>query len=189
MNRAEEQIILERIKSGEESLYNALIEHYSSQLFSVVTGVVQNREDAQEIVQDAFTKAYFSLNKFRGDSSFSTWVFRIAYNMAISKVRKKKRYVNVDQIESFITGYHTDDDSQYVEKEAKYSMIDSLLSQLPPDERFIILSFYMEEKGIREIAQITGKSETNIKVKLFRIRQKLQNDASQIVNLQLESNG
>jgi len=188
MTRLEEQIILERIRQGEESLYGELIDLYSAKLFSVIIGVVKNREDAQEIVQDVFSKAFFSLDKFRGDSSFSTWLFRIAYNMSVSKIRRKKRYLNVERIEDFVTEQHFDETEYYLEKERRDSIAESLLDQLAPDERFIILSFYAQQKSIKEIAHITGKSETNTKVKLFRIRQRLCSEANKIGELKLESN-
>ena len=188
MTKSEEQTILERIRQGEESLYERFIDLYSARLFSVIIGVVKNREDAQEIVQDVFTKAFFSLDKFRGDSSFSTWLFRIAYNMSVSKIRRKKRYLNVERVEDFMTEQHLNETENYLEKERKYSVADSLLDQLTPDERFIILSFYAQQKNIKEIAQIIGKSETNTKVKLFRIRQRLCSEANNHEKLNLESN-
>ena len=188
MTRSEEQIILERIRQGEESLYERFIDLYSARLFSVIIGVVRNREDAQEIVQDVFTKAFFSLDKFRGDSSFSTWLFRIAYNMSVSKIRRKRRYLNVERVEDFVTEQYFDETKNHLGKEQRYSMAELLLNQLTLDERFIILSFYAQQKSIKEIAQIIGKSENNTKVKLFRIRQKLCSEVNKTGELKLESN-
>ena len=85
MCREEELKIIEKIKGGESLLYDRLVHEHSPKIMSVIRGVVGNNEDAEEIAQDVFVKAFFSLDKFRGDSSFATWLFRIAYNMEIGR--------------------------------------------------------------------------------------------------------
>ena len=78
MKREEELLIIERIKGGETGLYKQLVDFHSPRILSIIRGVVKSREDAEEVAQDVFVKAYFSLSGFRGDCSFSTWLFRIA---------------------------------------------------------------------------------------------------------------
>jgi len=174
MERDEELILIDKIRAGEEGLYKPLVDKYSSKILSIVKGVVRDRSDAEEVAQDVFVKAYFSLNKFRGDSSFSTWLYRIAYNMSISKVRKKNRYINVENINSFADSTGGDNDSNNaLEKERRFKTIDALIERLEPLERFVLLSFYNHDKSIKEIAEITGMSEANVKVKLHRIKKKM----------------
>jgi RNA polymerase sigma-70 factor (ECF subfamily) len=173
MSREEELKIIERIKDGDTSLYNQLVSLHSPKILSIVRGVVRNREDAEEVAQDVFVKAYFSLSRFRGESSFSTWIFRIAYNMSISKTRgKRKESVLCDNL-----GYIPDNSAvDYEEKESKervYKLLYETIEYLEPSDRFIILSFYNHDKSIREIATICSMTESNVKVKLHRIKKRL----------------
>ena len=137
---------IQRIQAGDTACFACLLDKYSRPVHSLILKVVRNREDAEELAQDVFMKVFKHLSSFKGECSFSTWIYRIAYNTAISETRKSS-----DQIQ----------------------MLDAALAQLPPDERAIILLFYMKEKTIDEVATITGLTASNIKVKLYRIRKKL----------------
>jgi len=131
--------------------------------------VVRNREDAEELAQDVFMKVFKHLSSFKGECSFSTWIYRIAYNTAISETRKKRHeFLAIE--ESVINNVSEQDRT---DSSDQIQMLDAALAQLPPDERAIILLFYMKEKTIDEVATITGLTASNIKVKLHRIRKKL----------------
>jgi len=177
MEREEELILIEKIKSGDDALYKILVDRYSQKILSIVRGVVRSRGDAEEVAQDVFVKAFFSLKKFRGDSSFSTWLYRIAYNMSISKVRKKSRYVSMGDMGNFAAGQELFDGSDSEEEnrnqENRFKMLDTIINELDPADRFLLLSFYIHEKSIREISEITGMGESNVKVKLHRIKKRL----------------
>ncbi|OFY41115.1 MAG: hypothetical protein A2X18_12210 [Bacteroidetes bacterium GWF2_40_14] len=185
MTREEEKLLITRIISGEEHLYKELVERHSSNIYNLVLGVVSGREDAEEVSQDVFVKAFFSLKSFRGECSFSTWVYRIAYNMAISRTRRQKRNnVSIDGNNCEIL---SDDDSvseKRDEREILYVILQKALVQLEPKDRFLILSFYMNEKTIKELMEITGMSESNVKTRLHRIKKQLNliiNDTREVV--------
>ncbi|HBY02410.1 MAG TPA: RNA polymerase subunit sigma-70 [Rikenellaceae bacterium] len=173
MKREEELILIKRIKAGELNLFNTLVETHSPKILSVVRGVVSNREDAEEVAQDVFVKAYFSIKSFRGECSFSTWLFRIAYNMSISKTRLKKReHIPIENT------CNIPDDSlasaeNFMDAERLYKALNKTLNELDVPDRFLIISFYNHEKSIKEISEITGMSESNVKVKLHRIKKRL----------------
>jgi len=174
MKREEELHIIELIRNGNQELYKVIVEEYSPRVLSVIRGVIPCKEDAEEVAQDVFVKAFFSLNKFRGDSSLSTWLFRIAYNMSISKTRLKKvNFIPIESVPISSNGY-TDisAEDKYI-KEKMFELLNRLLSSLDPSERFLITLFYNHEKSIKEISQITGIGESNIKVKLHRIKKKM----------------
>ena len=175
MEREEELVVIEKIKNGDEGLYKFLVDSYSAKILSIVKGVVRSSADAEEVAQDVFVKAFFSLKKFRGESSFSTWLYRIAYNMSISKVRKKSRYVSVENLNSFAGVDNSDGetDDECLTKEEMFSILDTIVESLDPSERFLLLSFYNHEKSIREISEITDMSESNVKVKLHRIKKRI----------------
>ena len=177
MEREEELLLIDKVKGGDDSLYKILVDKYSPKILSIVMGVVRNRGDAEEVVQDVFVKAFFSLKKFRGESSFSTWLYRIAYNMSISKVRKKSRYVNIADMGNFaaaedISGIDSSEEN-IRNREDKFKILDIIINELDPTDRFLLLSFYIHQKSIRELSEITGMSESNVKVKLHRIKKRL----------------
>lgn len=174
MKREEELILIEKIKAGELNLFNTLIETHSPKILSVVRGVVSNREDAEEVAQDVFVKAYFSIKSFRGDCSFSTWLFRIAYNMSVSKTRLKKReHIPIEKTGNIPDNNSLKEQENYLDRERQYKILNKILGELEASDRFLIISFYNHEKSIKEIAEITGMSESNVKVKLHRIKKRL----------------
>lgn len=166
---------IERIQAGDTACFACLLDKYSRQVHSLILKVVRNREDAEELAQDVFVKVYRNLSAFKGDSSFSTWVYRIAYNTAISETRKKK-YEFLAIEETMISNVSEEEVAEALDRNdtsARADKLDAALALLPPDDRGIILLFYMEDKTIDDIAQITGLTLANVKVKLHRIRKKL----------------
>lgn len=87
----DETHIIHRILKGETSLYEYFLGKYSQQVFILIIRIVENQEDAEELTQDTFLKAFEHLSSFKAESSFSTWIYRIAYNTAISATRKRKQ--------------------------------------------------------------------------------------------------
>lgn len=166
---------VERILAGDTSCFACLLDRYSRQVHSLITKVVHNREDAEELTQDVFMKVFKSLSSFKGNSSFSTWLYRIAYNTALSDARKKKQeflaieeaqIVNVSEEEIEEAFGRTDNSVNIIR-------LEKALEQLMPDDRFIILLYYMEEKTVEEVSIITGLTVTNVKTRLHRIRKRL----------------
>lgn len=171
----DDQVYLDRIQKGESVCYTFLIEKYSKQIYTLVLKIVQNREDAEEICQDTFLKAYRSISSFKQQSSFSTWIYRIAYNTSITFVRKKKyQFLSIDEM-------LLSDESEEIINEAIYNStkeeqlqcLERLLTKLPAEECGLITLFYLKEKSIEEVSIITQLSIANVKTKLFRIRKKL----------------
>ena len=166
---------IERIQAGDTASFACLLDKYSRQVFSLIVKVVGNREDAEELAQDVFVKVYRNLPSFKGNSSFSTWIYRIAYNTAISETRKKRHeFLAIEEsVISNVSEEEVADALGRSDTSEQMNKLDAALALLPPDERAIILLFYMKEKSIEEIADITGLSASNVKVKLHRIRKKL----------------
>lgn len=175
MNVREETTYIRRILDGETELYSCFLDRYSRPMYSLVIQIVSGSEDAEEIVQDVFLKAFNSLHTYRGDSSFSTWLYRIAYNMAIGFARKKKReYI---AIEENLLNSIPDDKADSVlfptDDEEKIMKLTEAIGMLSSEETAIITLFYYEEKSVDEVAQITKLSPSNVKVRLHRARKKL----------------
>lgn len=164
---------VEKVRMGETDCFAPLLEKYSRSVFSLIVKIVGNREDAEELTQDVFMKAFRSLSSFREESSFSTWLYRIAYNTAISATRKKQ--VPSVALEEMAIREAGEDPEDAPDRETLLSRLEKALGLLPAEEHVMILLFYMQEKSVDEIAQISGMTTSNVKTKLFRTRKKLLN--------------
>ena len=170
----DEAHIIHRILEGETSLYEYFLDKYSQQVFVLIVRIVENQEDAEELTQDTFLKAFEHLSSFKAESSFSTWIYRIAYNTAISANRKKKYdiFAMDDTLLANISDQQVDN-ALNDEGEEQIRKLNNAINKLDTDERALITLFYDEEKSISEAALILGLTESNAKVKLHRIRKKL----------------
>jgi len=175
MEKISDVSYIDKVLNGETSCFAYLLERYSKQVFSLIVKIVGNREDAEELTQDVFVKAYGSLPQFRRESSFPTWIYRIAYNMAISATRKKRPdCLPIDELllsEAPEEPVEADFGDSDVDMRITY--LNRALDQLSPDERAMIMLFYKENQSMDEIALITGLTATNVKTKICRIRKKL----------------
>lgn len=174
MKPLDESHIIARILSGKEEEFSYFLDTYGQQVFALIVRMVSYPEYAEELTQDTFLKAYQHLGSFTGTSSFSTWIYRIAYNTALSALRKKKKEVLVIDDRQWEQVSETEiDEALDEDSEERIAQLHAALKKLTPEERAIITFFYEEEKGIDEIAHILEQSVSNVKVKLHRIRKKL----------------
>jgi RNA polymerase sigma factor (sigma-70 family) len=168
---SDEELICLAVKNHSSAM-SCLIDRYKGMVFTLSYRILKNQLDAEEAAQDTFVKAFNALSSFRSESKFSTWLYRICYNNAISKARVYKpiqievesRYDIPSETASAIDSLSADDRSKYLGK---------AMERLDPDESAILTLFYVDGKNIHEITEITELSESNIKVKLHRGRKKL----------------
>lgn len=170
----DESYIITRILAGKTKEYAYFLDTYGQPVFSLIVRMVNSEEDAEELTQDTLMKAFEHLSSFNGKSSFSTWIYRIAYNTALSFLRKK----NVEQtvIDDNQWNRISDtqiDDALNNESEEQIEKLQQALTKLTAEERALVTLFYEEEHSIQELAQILNLNEGNIKVKLHRLRKKL----------------
>lgn len=166
---------IQKTLEGEIDSFAPLLTRYGPQVHSLILRVVGNREDAEELAQDTFMKAFRHLSSFKGDCSFSTWIYRIAYNTAISHTRKKKHELPAVD-ETVLTNVSEEEISEalgHTDSSEQVQRLEAALRLLSPDERAIILLFYRKEKTINDLVHITGWTVANVKTKLHRIRKKL----------------
>ncbi|WP_075559012.1 RNA polymerase sigma factor [Parabacteroides timonensis] len=166
---------IERVAAGDTGCFACLLDRYSRPVHSLILKMVRNKEDAEELAQDVFMKVFRNLPSFKADCSFSTWIYRIAYNTAISELRRKKQeFVAIE--ESQIENVSEEEVSILLGRTSENDQVEKLehaLTLLPPEERAMIMLFYMKQKSIEELTVITGLGASNVKVKLHRIRKKL----------------
>lgn len=186
MQQQEEQELIRRIVNGETDLYAILARRYGRVVYTLVSRIVGCPEDAEELAQDVFIKAFRSLGRFDGRSSFPTWLYRIACNTAVSETRRRKReWACID--EKRLANLPDSDAVRIEEWDGRQERLDALahaIELLEPEERALVTLFYYEEYPVSECAQITGITESNVKVRLHRIRKKLYI----LVNTQLHGN-
>ena len=171
-----DDIYIEQVLNGNTKAFAFLVDKYKVLVYTVAFRILRNHEDTEEIVQDAFVKAYHALGSFEKKSKFSTWLHRIVYNSAISKTRKKKLETN-PMDDFLIENYSIDNTFENLDElthEEQKTLLDVLISKLDPEESAIISMYYISDHSTDEIAEITGLSQSNVKVKLHRIRAKLQ---------------
>jgi RNA polymerase sigma-70 factor (ECF subfamily) len=169
------------VKTGDVRAFSAIVSNYQKMVFTIVYKIVDNREDAEDIMQEIFVKVFKSLEQFKEESEFSTWLYRIAYNTTISELRKRKiSYVpindNLDPIDE-----RSDDGEEFDLKEVKLEYLDEALKKLPPDEIFLVTLYYFKEQSMEDISKISNLSIANVKVKLHRIRKKLALEINQLL--------
>ena len=166
---------IQRVQAGDVASFACLVDRYSQPIFALINRIVQNREEAEELTQDTWLKVFTYLSGFKQESSFSTWLYRIAYNLAISSTRRRcQECLPID--ESVIEQVTEEDVEQWMDRgsdEARIAHLERALQLLPSEDRALILLFYWQQKTIEELAEITGQKPTNVKVRLHRIRKKL----------------
>jgi RNA polymerase sigma-70 factor (ECF subfamily) len=160
---------------GDPRAYSVLVDRHKQLIYSFALRMLRVPEDAEEVAQDAFVKAYQSLPSFRRESRFSTWLCRIVYNESVSRLRKKKLPVHSFEEPGFAKFdlAATEQSLQEITEQEQQVLIDRALGVLPEDERSIISLFYLHEQPVKEIAVIMGLSESNVKIKLFRARKRM----------------
>lgn len=175
MNQHADQHYIRKTLKGDTRAFSILIERYQDFVFTIVLRIVKVREEAEEVAQDTFLKAYESLSGYRGESKFSTWIYSIAYRKALDRLRKNNRMRPVELIEDITESNmaHIENALGFLEQKERNETIQRCIGALPEKDAAIITFYYFEEQSVREIAAITNLTEDNIKVKLHRSRKKL----------------
>ena len=177
--------LIDRILNGEESASKMLVDKHKDYAFTIAHRILDNREEAEEVSQDAFIKSFTSLQGFNQESKFTTWFYRIVHNLAVSQLRKRKTHFDTldehydlesDGIE--VNDISTRERKQYLEK---------AMNRLIPDDTTMLTLFYLREFSLEEIAAITGIAANTIKVKLFRARKRLAIELQLILQYEVNS--
>jgi len=170
-----DQVYINKILDGDTNAFTVLVDRYKDLVFTLALRMVKNREEAEEVSQDTFIKVYNSLNRFKGDSKFSTWIYRVAYNTCLDRLKKNKRQEYTVAIDEY-TEHQVktlENALDALEEQEKQLAIKKCLEMLPSEDSFILTLYYFEELSLDEISKITGLKPNNVKVKLFRSRKKL----------------
>lgn len=167
---------IEQVLEGKTNAFSYIVDRHKNKAFNLAFRICGNHEEAEELAQDSFLKAYRALRSFKMKSSFATWFYRIVYNTTISHVRlKRKGVLSLEDFPADATDFiGTNTNEEEAEKEYRNSLVNFALQKISEEERGLISLYYYEEMSTDEISDVTGISKSNIKVKLFRARQKMQ---------------
>jgi RNA polymerase sigma-70 factor (ECF subfamily) len=169
--------IISKVLAGDHPAYAGLVNRYQNYVFTLALRMVRNREDAEEVAQDVFIKAYKYLADFRGASKFTTWLYSIVNNTCISFLRKKKlNMYSLDNEQVFAVANNQDSGmrANQVEQKSKLAMVHEAIGLLSPDDAQIITLFYKAEQSLEETAQVLGIEVNAAKVRLHRARTRLK---------------
>jgi len=169
--------LINQTLAGDQSAYTDLVKRHQRFVFTLAMRFAKGREDAEEIAQDCFIKAYRSLASFQGQSKFSTWLYSIVYTTAMTFLRKKR--VDTDSIDDENTYVQIENqtsvhDVNNAENKSRSFYLNQAIEQLLHDDAAIITMFYKGEQSLEEIAKAMGMEANTVKVKLFRARQRLK---------------
>ncbi|WP_026897543.1 RNA polymerase sigma factor [Daejeonella oryzae] len=184
-NKTTDIELISQVLAGNQSAYAELIKRHQRFVFTLALRFSKSREDAEEIAQDCFVKAYRSLNAFQQTSKFSTWLYSIVYTTSMTFLRKKRLdTVDIDdenifvQLENHVSDFKTDQ----TEHKSKMVYVNKAISQLLPDDATIITLFYQGEQSLEEIGKVLGMESNTVKVKLHRARQRLKEKLERLLH-------
>jgi RNA polymerase sigma-70 factor, ECF subfamily len=175
----DESALVAQAKAGDQNAFAELVNRYERKIYRLAKNITRNDEDAEDVLQDAFLKAYTHLDNFKGDSKFYTWLVRIAVNEALMRLRKRKtdRSVPLDEpvelgqetVQREIAVWEDNPEQQYSQEEWR-RILDEAVDSLKPDFRTVFVLRDIEELSTEETAETLGISVPAVKSRLLRAR-------------------
>ncbi len=169
---SDEEIIAEYIRTQNNYYFEILYNRYSSKIFGKCLTLLKDEYKAQDATQDIMMKILLNLSKFSGKSKFSTWVYSITYNFCIDAIRKRKKDKSVLVDDISIVADVEDEISDKFILEVKLDQLKVILDEIPMADKTVLLMKYMDGMSIRDISEVVGKSESAIKMKIKRAKEK-----------------
>lgn len=185
MELANDRYYLDKIANGDPSAYAHLVNRYKDMVYSIAIKILRNHEDAQDLAQDCFVKAYQQLHQFEGKAKFSTWLYTITYRAAVTKLKERR-------VDTIAMGDDTDEigdqmPNQFEQLHNKQvqQRVKAAINKLPETDALLVTLFYINDLPIREIEEITGLSKPNVKIKLHRARKVLERDLAFLLDKEM----
>lgn len=175
MSQPEDQYYIDATIAGDVQAFASLVDRYKHMVYTLAMKIVKHTEEAEEISQDVFLKVFQVLNTFKGDSKFSTWLYKIAYYRSLDYLKKQKRQLNTSSIDSEIEFHLPSIEGvldQFEVQERKQA-IKRAIDKLPEADAVVITLHYFEELSLKEIAEVMNMEANTVKVRLFRSRKRL----------------
>lgn len=185
-----ESLVIDQAIEGDETALRFLLERHKSFAFTIALRIVKNREDAEEIVQDGFIKAFKALRSFKKSGKFSTWLYKIIYNTALTSIRGgKKSLISMDEHpdNQLPISAHNESGFEKLKTNDQKKYLYIAVNKLEQPERLLITLYYTCELSISEVSEITGINPSTIKVKLHRARHSLRDVLSTLLKNEMNN--
>ena len=170
-----------RILDGKREEYAWFVKTYSQQVLNFMSRMMPDSEDAKEVAQDAFVKAFHSLDTFNFQSSFCTWVCRIAYHKSLNRLKRQQpHYIDIDNLPAIA------DEELSTGREERIALLEEAIDDLPAEEQLLLHLYYYEDRPLRDIAYIMDVEPNALATRLHRIRKKLSRTIKQKENEQAD---
>jgi len=166
---------IEQLRAGNTQVFSGLVNDYKNLVFSLALRMLKNAEEAEEVSQDTFIKVFTKINMFKQDAKLSTWIYRIAYNNCLDRLKSKHKQFNIVEMETVdeVGLGSLEDAFEIMAKKERQEAIKKCFDLLPSEDAALLTLFYYEEKRLQDIEKITDLSVGTLKVRLFRARKKL----------------
>lgn len=178
MTDQQEQLIINKVLEGDRNAFGILVNRYQDMAYTIAVRLLNDPDEAADIVQESFVKSYEVLESFRGEAKFSTWIYRIVYRKSLDRIKaiKRRRSDAFDEVEERHMAVEGVENAMHILlKDERKALVKMAISRLKEEEQTLITLYYFEESSIKEISEILGLGMENVKVKLFRTRKKLFN--------------
>lgn len=173
----EEKQLIKQILKGDSTSFGFLVDQYQDMALTIAYRILGNKQEAEDVVQNAFVKAFHNLHSYRSNSKFSTWFYRIVYNTAITSHNKIKNRREDEFSEDIgIEWQDLNSESKLSgELDEQNERVNKAIQQLPKNEAVVVTLYYLEEYTVNDISDVMTLTKSNVKIILFRARKKLQN--------------
>ncbi|MBP3470685.1 MAG: sigma-70 family RNA polymerase sigma factor [Paraprevotella sp.] len=185
----EERELIRRVSCGEKASYTGMMNRYGRRVMSLISRMVAEPRDAEELAQDTFVKAFSHINTYdESKASLSTWLLHIAYNETVNHLRRRKPdAVHLDSwMEDLQCGAETDgclqEDMFSTDDEQRIRLLEDAVELLPAEERILLVLYYYDNLSMQEISQILGQKPSTLTLRLFRLRRKLRGMIEKRIN-------
>lgn len=180
---AEEELIQQAL-AGHSHAYGQLVERYQDRLYSAMLHVVGSHDEAEDVVQDSFVQAYVKLNTFQGNSRFFTWLYRIAFNNALSRRRRRRADMSIEQSRE-VSGGEPEDRQEAPDeplmRNERISMVKAAMAKLTEEHRHILVLREMQDMAYEDIAEILSINIGTVRSRLSRARNQLHDILKQMM--------
>jgi len=179
-NLFKESEIISAVKAGHTEQFSLLVNQHSAKIFALAKSMLNIQEDAEEVTQDVFLKAFRNLNSFRGEAKFSSFLYRICYNECLNRLKVQRRDYDVDNLadndENVYDGFYE------LKREEQKHFLFLAMEKLNPEYKMILTLFYFDEQSYVEISEVSNLTLTNVKVKLHRAKNALAKVLNELLN-------
>ena len=181
-------VLIEQVSQGDTAAFAVIVDRYKTTAYTTAYQLLKNREEAEEVTQDAFLNVFRYVSSYRGEAQFTTWLYRVVYNLCLTRLRRKSRLVYQDWDRQSLTVAAEDESAwEQLQRQDQVRYVRIALDQLLPDDRLVLTLHYLADKPVSDIAAITSWSLSAVKVRLHRARQRLEKVLVHL--LQSETNG